>query len=306
MIRIEQLRKTYGDVVALADIDLSIRKGAITGLLGPNGAGKTTLVSILTGILKKDSGRVLINGCDLDRDLPAIKSISSIVPQTLALYPSLTIKENLEFFGAMYGCRGSLLRERIAFAVEVTSLGPFLSKRAGKASGGIQRRLNLAIGLLNDPEILYLDEPTVGVDAQSRAYILEMIQRINRDRGTTIIYTSHYISEIEQIAEEVVIIDHGTILLCDRMENVIGEGSGLALHVSAPPETLEGFPAIRGLTRKGNSFHLEKDDLFYDNIIEIMKSFRDRGIEIEKMQINMSLLEDVYLDLTQRELRDEE
>jgi len=306
MIRIEQLRKTYDDVVALAGIDLSIRKGAITGLLGPNGAGKTTLVSILTGILKKDSGRVLINGFDLDRDLPAIKSISSIVPQSLALYPSLTIHENLEFFGAMYGYRGALLRERISFAVDVTSLGPFLTKRAGKASGGIQRRLNLAIGLLNDPEILYLDEPTVGVDAQSRAYILEMIQRINRDRGTTIIYTSHYISEIEQIAEEVVIIDHGAILLCDRMENVIGGGSGLALQVSAPPAALEDFPTIHGLTRKGNCFHLVRDDLFYDNVIAIMKSFRDRGIDIERMQINMSLLEDVYLDLTRRELRDEE
>jgi ABC-2 type transport system ATP-binding protein len=168
MIQIQNLHKSYDDVIALNGIDLNIRDGAITGLLGPNGAGKTTLVLILTGIIKKNSGRVIINGMDLDKNLNEIQSIISIVPQTLALYPLLTAHENLEYFGALYGLQGRKLKERIDFSIEVASLQSFVKKRAGRFSGGMQRRLNLAIGMLNDPKILILDEPTVGVDAQSR------------------------------------------------------------------------------------------------------------------------------------------
>lgn len=307
MIRIQHLTKKYDDVVALNDLDLSIREGAITGLLGPNGAGKTTLVSILTGIVKKTSGQVGIDGMDLDRDPDDIKAITGIVPQSLAFYPLLTAHENLEYFGALYGLRGKRLKERMEFAVEVASLQSFLHKRAGKYSGGMQRRLNLAIGLLNDPKILYLDEPTVGVDAQSRQYILEMIQKINSDRKTTIIYTSHYISEIEQISDDVVIIDEGNIILNDSKANVLGSTGALTIHIdAASAPVMEALRALKGVVFEAGSIYIEKDDLLYANIIQVLSILRENRIDMLNIRYNTSRLEELYLHLTSKELRDAE
>lgn len=307
MITIQRLHKTYNDVIALRNIDLTIRDGAITGLLGPNGAGKTTLVSILTGILKKSGGMVQINGFDLDRDLDKIKSITSFVPQTLALYPLLTSYENLEYFGAIYGLRGNKLKERMNFAIEVASLHSFLHKRAGKCSGGMQRRLNLAIGLLNDPQILYLDEPTVGVDAQSRQYILEMIQKINADRKTTIIYTSHYINEIEQISDDIVIIDEGNIILHDAKEKIISSSDELAIKTdSLDAVTAAMIKELQGASCESGTIYISKDRLLYPNLIQTLSLLREKNIGIVNMQYNTNRLEEVYLHLTSKQLRDNE
>lgn len=307
MIHIQHLHKSYDDVIALRAIDLVIKKGAITGLLGPNGAGKTTLVSILTGIVKKTSGRVVIDGMDLDRDQDAIKSITGMVPQTLALYPLLTPHENLEYFGALYGLKGKALKERMAFSVEVASLRSFLHKRAGKCSGGMQRRLNLAIGLLNDPKVLYLDEPTVGVDAQSRQYILDMIRKINVERETTIIYTSHYISEIEQISDDVVIIDEGSIILNDTKQNVLTSSDSVTIRVEpggAPlPESIRG---LRGIACDGDEIYIARDERLYSNIIAVISALRDAGTGMADMRYNTNRLEELYLHLTSTKLRDDE
>ncbi|TFH41813.1 MAG: ABC transporter ATP-binding protein [Chrysiogenales bacterium] len=307
MIQIEKLYKSYNDVTALDGIDLTLREGVITGLLGPNGAGKTTLVSILTGILKKSSGRVTVHGFDLDRNPDEIKSITGIVPQSLALYPLLTAHENLEYFGLLYGLKGKKLKERIAFAVMVASLESFLNRRAGKFSGGMQRRLNLAIGLLNDPEILYLDEPTVGVDAQSRQYMLDMIRKINIEQDTTIIYTSHYINEIEQISDDIVILDEGRIILNDMKERILSSGDALAIHVdSTAGDFMEGMKGIGGITCEPGSIYIEKDDRFSSNMIRAMSVLRDHNIGIRDMRYGTNRLEELYLHLTSTHLRDDE
>ena len=227
MINIHHLYKYYDGVPVLNDVSLSFRRGRITGLLGPNGAGKTTLVSILAGIVKKDAGEVSADGLDLDRQLRAVKSRNGIVPQTLAYYPTLTARENLMYFGALYGFSGRRLRARVEYCARAGALDDFLDKRADKYSGGMKRRLNLAIGLLNDPAILYLDEPTVGVDPQTRSYMLETIRAIKRERGTTIVYTSHYMDEIEQISDDIAIIDEGRIILSGSRKELLSGGRKL-------------------------------------------------------------------------------
>ena len=305
MILIERLYKTYRDVTALDGIDLSIRKGVITGLLGPNGAGKTTLVSILTGVLKKDGGRVTVRGHDLDRNPDSIKSITGMVPQTLALYPLLTARENLEYFGVLYGLGGNALRERIDFSVNVASLQAFLDRRAGTFSGGMQRRLNLAIGLLNDPEVLYLDEPTVGVDAQSRQYILDMIRTINIEGGTTIVYTSHYLDEIERISDDIVIIDEGRIILSDRKERILAAGDAMAIRVDPPHDAaMEALAGIEGVTCEAGFIFVEKNDRLVPTLIGVLAALRDAGIGIASIRYRTNRLEELYLSLTSTRLRD--
>ncbi len=307
MIQIRKLFKSYDDITALDRIDLDIREGSVTGLLGPNGAGKTTLVSILTGILKKEGGRVLVQGLDLDKNPDEIKSITGIVPQTLALYPLLTAYENLEYFGTLYGLRGKRLKERIDFSIEAASLHSFIGKRAGKYSGGMQRRLNLAIGLLNEPKILYLDEPTVGVDAHSRHYMLDTIRRINAEQHTTIVYTSHYISEIEQISDDIVIIDRGKIILSDRKQNILSSRDALMVHAGPTgPAAAEALNNLPGVTCEAGVIFIEKDDLLYSNIILVTSILRDNGAGILNMQFNTNRLEELYLRLTSKELRDAE
>ncbi len=307
MIQVEKLYKRYNDVTALDGIDLNLREGVITGLLGPNGAGKTTLVSILTCVLEKSGGRVTVRGFDLDRNPDDIKSITGIVPQSLAFYPLLTARENLEYFGLLYGLTGKKLNERISFAAMVASLEPFLHRRAGKFSGGMQRRLNLAIGLLNDPEILYLDEPTVGVDAQSRQYMLDMIRKINTERGTTILYTSHYINEIEQISDDIVILDGGRIILNDAKERILSSGDALAIRVdSTASGFMDDIKGLGGVTCEAGSIYIEKDDRFSSNMIRAMSVLRDHNIGIRDMRYGTSRLEELYLHLTSTRLRDGE
>ncbi len=307
MIKIERLHKAYDDVTALDGIDLCISEGSITGLLGPNGAGKTTLVSILTGIIKKNSGKVTIQGFDLDNDLGGIQSITGMVPQTLAIYPLLTSYENLEYFGALYGLRGSKLRERIDFSIEVASLKPFLHRRAGKCSGGMQRRLNLAIGMLNDPKILYLDEPTVGVDAQSRQYMLDMIRSINIERHTTIIYTSHYITEIEQISDEIVMIDNGKIILSGKKEEILSASDTLAIHAKVPDVAiLEQIKNVPGVTIVADTVYIDRNEQLSNNIIQAITLLRDNNINITNIQFSGNRLEELYLHLTSASLRDDQ
>ncbi len=307
MIQIKQLCKSYEGLSVLNSIDLNIQDGAITGLLGPNGAGKTTLVSILTGILKKDSGSVNINNHDLDGNLDEIKSISAIVPQTLALYPTLTVYENLEYFGTIYGLTGKKLKERIEFSIEVASLQGFLKRRSAKCSGGMQRRLNLAIGLLNNPKILYLDEPTVGVDAQSRQYMLDMIKKINKEQKTTIIYSSHYIDEIEQISEDIIIIDNGTIILKEKLSAILSSNDNVAIHVDPMDAAIaEQLGCIPGLVIGEDTITIDRNDSFYPGIIQALTMLRDKGKMVRNIQCNTDKLEQLYMQLTNKRLRDYE
>ena len=306
MIKINHLYKSYGQQVVLDDINLSIQKGVITGLLGPNGAGKTTLVSILIGIIPRDKGEIFIDGLDLDKHLPEIQTICSIVPQNLAIYPMLSAHENLEYFGGLQGLKGQKLKSRIDYCTEVASLQSFLTKRVHKFSGGMKRRLNLAIGLLNTPRMLYLDEPTVGVDTQSRNYILEMIKDINREEGTTIIYTSHYMEEIEQVSDMIAIIDEGHLILNGSKKEILKQDFKVSIRVCALNDALlDRFKRIKAARVQDDCILLTKDENFHDNLIEILSVLKSHAIEVIDFDSRDKNLETLFLKLTRKSLRDE-
>lgn len=208
MIKVTNVVKQYGDLKALDALSLEIKKGTIFGLLGVNGAGKSTLLSILNGLTPIDSGAIEVFGLDLKKNIKKIKKISSIIPQNFAFYEQLTVKENLEFFKNVQN--GTF--ESFEKAIHVNALGDILTQKASTLSGGQKRRLNIAIGLLNNPKIIYFDEPTVGIDPKSRNEILESIKSYKKF-GITVVYTSHYMNEVEMICDEVAIISHGKLVI---------------------------------------------------------------------------------------------
>lgn len=222
IIEIRKLTKKYkgSDEPAIDSISFDIEENEIFGLLGPNGAGKTTTISILCGLFKPDSGDVKIGGLNLHTDLEKILHIIGVVPQEIALYPTLTARENLTFFGNMYGLRGKELHDRIEENLVTFGLEKFGNKKISTYSGGMKRRVNLIAGLLHRPRILFLDEPTVGIDVQSRNVILCFLQELKRT-GTTIIYTSHYMEEAENLCSRVAIMDRGHIIATGKPTDLV-------------------------------------------------------------------------------------
>jgi len=227
MIKIEQLSKKYKDAenYSVSNLDLFIEEKEIFGLLGPNGAGKTTLISLLCSLIKPTSGRFTINGLSYKNDSKTLKQFIGIVPQEYALYPTLTAFENLKYFGSMYGLKGEILTSKINEALEVLGLLEFSHKKIDSFSGGMKRRINLIASILHEPKILFLDEPTVGVDVQSKNVIIKYLQNIN-SRGTTIIYTSHHLNEAEHFCTRVAIIDHGKIISKGKPKELIAGEKG--------------------------------------------------------------------------------
>jgi ABC-2 type transport system ATP-binding protein len=221
LIEITRVCKRYpgSERAALDELSLRVPPGTIYGLLGTNGAGKTTLLSILTGVRRKDSGEVRIDGLDPVSDLSAIRRRIGYVPQDLAFYPALTVQENLEIFAVLAGSRAQEVRE----AIDAAQLADHAGKRAQALSGGLQRRLNLAIGLLGLPKLLLLDEPTAGVDPQSRHFLLETVRRL-RARGLTIVYTSHLMEEVQRLCDRVAIIDHGKLVIEGTIAELLAQG----------------------------------------------------------------------------------
>ncbi len=224
MISISQLEFSYSPSASpvLKGIDLDIPENALLGLLGPNGAGKTTLLSILAGLVPCPQGCVFINGQDLATTAGRVAAGLSLVPQEYAFYQPLTVRENLVFFAGVQGVPARDIEERVQRAAAQTGLEGRLGSRAGKLSGGLKRRLNLAIGLLSQPRLLLLDEPTVGIDPHSRHFILETIRQLSR-QGTTVIYTSHYMEEVEELCDRVAIMDHGRILRQGTLTELMAE-----------------------------------------------------------------------------------
>jgi len=213
IIEVSDLKKQYheGDAPAVNGISFSIRENEIFGLLGPNGAGKTTTISMMCGLVKATSGNIRMMGQDLQTSFRDLKMHLGIVPQDIALYPSLTGRENLEFYGAMYGVEKGILRQRIAQWLEKMEMGSSADRRVESYSGGMKRRINLIAGILHEPKVLFLDEPTVGVDVQSRSTIIAHLRELNA-QGMTVIYTSHHLEEAEKFCTEVAIIDQGALL----------------------------------------------------------------------------------------------
>lgn len=214
MIEINQLSKKYktAENYAVQNLDLKVEDGEIYGLLGPNGAGKTTLISMLTSLLKPTSGSFTINGLNFKENKNQLKQLIGIVPQEYALYPTLTAYENLYYFGSMYGIKGDILKKSIEEHLEILGLSEFANKKIATFSGGMKRRVNLIAGILHQPKVLFLDEPTVGVDVQSKNVIIDHLKFLNQN-GTTIVYTSHHLNEAEFFCTHVAIIDHGKIIV---------------------------------------------------------------------------------------------
>ena len=227
IIKIQSLSKTFkgADKPAVDGVSLSINKNEIFGLLGPNGAGKTTTISILCGIFPPSHGVVTIDGKNLQNNIESIKQIIGVVPQDIALYPMLSARENLNFYGAMYGLSGKTLKDKIDLWLNNLGLIESADKRLSTYSGGMKRRVNLIAGILHNPKILFLDEPTVGVDVQSRNVIIEHLKEINK-AGTTIIYTSHHMEEAEHFCSRVAIIDYGKIIVEGSPKDLISANTG--------------------------------------------------------------------------------
>jgi ABC-2 type transport system ATP-binding protein len=225
MLDVTHLRKSFGDLVAVEDVSLAVKPGQMVGLLGPNGAGKTTTVSMIAGLVLPDRGEVWVNGIRLAGDTNPVKRKIGFVPQDLALYDELCPTDNLRFFGALYGMSGATLAAAIKDVLELVGLSDRARDAVKHFSGGMKRRLNLAAGLLHDPDVLLLDEPTVGVDPQSRNAIFDNLELL-KSRGKALLYTTHYMEEVERMADRVVVMDHGRVIANDTLA---------ALYESTPP-----------------------------------------------------------------------
>lgn len=286
MIKVTNLTKSYGKKVALDNLSLEIKKGSIFGLLGINGAGKSTLLSILNGLITQDSGEIEIFGLNSKRALKEIKSFSSIIPQHLAFYEELSVKENLDFFSKIQNAT----KEHYDKAIEINSLTTILNQKASTLSGGQKRRLNIAIGLLNNPKIIYFDEPTVGIDPKSRNEILDSIKSY-KELGITVVYTSHYMNEIEKICDEVAIISRGKVIEQDTLENLISnkKSEDVLIEVLQSPE----------LKSLGVEFLYETTIRVKESaLVETLALCKERAISIKQINYGSTNLEKHFLEIT--------
>jgi ABC-2 type transport system ATP-binding protein len=283
---------------ALSDIELQIPEGCSFGLLGPNGAGKTTLLSVLMGLITPQTGDITIGGHSTKHQAEHIRAISALVPQDLAFYARLTGYENLQFFARIYGIADSQWQQRLDYCTRVCQLQDMLARRVAEYSGGMKRRLNLAIGLLNSPKILYLDEPTVGIDALSRQVIIAAIQTL-RTQGTTIIYTSHYMEEVEAICDELAIINHGRLVARGRTQQLRQQGSEKILSLTFA--TIPSADLLQAIQRwNPHPVHERKFELTLadaNDMTRVLDTCTQHHIIIEQLQYGVNRLEQTYLSL---------
>lgn len=285
------------DAPALDNLTLDIPGGATFGLLGPNGAGKSTLLGILTCILPPQGGEVTIDGCRLPAEADAVKARSGLVPQEYAFYPTLTARENLKFFAGLYRLTPAQWRERLAQCVEVCRLQDVIDQRTEFCSGGLKRRINLAIGLLAAPKILYLDEPTVGIDAVSRGYILDAIKHL-KGNGSTIVYTSHYMEEVEALCDEVAVIDRGKLIAHGKVAELLSATGSQVLHVTLSDPASD---AVRTAASKWNAEFPDAQRLLLTaplgELGAVLRELEAHGARVAQLQYGVSRLHDVYLKL---------
>jgi linearmycin/streptolysin S transport system ATP-binding protein len=303
VLELRGLGKDYGERTAVTAVDLVVKKGEILGLLGPNGAGKTTTISMASGVVTPSRGTVVIGGIELARDPDRAKAKLGLVPQDLALYEELSATQNLRYFGALYGLRGPGAAERIAWALEVVGLGDRARDVVKTYSGGMKRRLNIAAGLVHKPELLVLDEPTVGVDPQSRNHIFETVRAL-RESGMTVIYTSHYMEEVEALCDRVAIMDNGAIVALGTLAELIAQHAGrgveleLAGDVEAAARAAEAHATVE---RTGNVLHCHPQA----GLAALIAAIEATGATIARIESRQASLEAAFLALTGRALRDE-
>jgi len=304
-IELRQLSKAYkgARLPALDGIDLKVRRGGFFGILGPNGAGKTTLMSILGGLLKPSSGEVYVDGQEMSGHRSTIKRILGMVPQEPAIYPTLTARENLEYFGRMQGLSGSYLQARVSACLELAEITDQADQRVERFSGGYKRRLNLVIGLIHEPQILVLDEPTVAIDPHSRALIHQRLRELH-SAGISILISTHYMEEAEQLCQEIAILHHGRILVQGSVNDLLALQRNDTIQIqleSDPPEELAG--KLQQVAQLQNAFvtgrcimaTAERPD---DAIIHNLQTIHDQGMTVRSMGFGTTSLEQVFLALT--------
>lgn len=304
-IEAKGLYKTYqGQRKAAVDgIDLIVKQGSFFGLLGPNGAGKTTTLAMLTGLLEPDDGILRIAGFDVRTELDEVKRRIGLVPQEISLYPSLTARENLAYFGVMQGLIGERLSSRIDKCLEFARLSELAGKRVETFSGGLKRRLSLAIGLIHEPQILFLDEPTVGIDLSSRLFIYANLKAMNSN-GITIVYTSHYMEEVEALCDETAIMDSGRVIAHGPMSVLLSRhGSGVIKIRSAPAPSedlrcaIESLPDVQSAAITGNAVTIKTTNP--ENAIEgVICLLREKNVQLLSISHGAANLEGLFLSLT--------
>jgi len=316
LVEVKNLSKTYGDpsagsgrgVVAVDGVSFDIQQGEIFGLLGPNGAGKTTTINVLCTYTEPTAGEAVVAGHNVAAEPEAVKRAVGVVPQDIALYPDLNAAENLRFFGRMYDVPKARLEQGIAELLELVGLTEHARKRVEHYSGGMRRRLNLAVGLLGEPRFLMLDEPTVGVDPQSRNAIFENIQALNR-QGLTVLYTTHYMEEAELLCHRVAIMDEGRVIALDTPQNLINTlGTGL-IHIGVKEvgegmlARLRALPQVKTVTYRDNTLAFETVDA-QRALLEIIGLFNEADAPMTSLEILEPNLESVFIQLTGKQLRD--
>ncbi|MER0279861.1 ABC transporter ATP-binding protein [Clostridioides difficile] len=309
IVKVNNITKRFNDKLALDNISFSVKEGEIFGLIGPNGAGKSTLINIITNLMLPNSGDIQINGLDLSKDYIKAKSIIGLVPQELALIETLTPFDNLEYFGAYYGLKGKLLQERITEALEVTGLTDVKKKKVKKLSGGMQRRLNIGIALLNHPKILILDEPTVGVDPQSRNHIFNFIKNISEKQKTTVIYTSHYMEEVEHLCSKIFIMDEGKEIAFgdnDYLKSLVSTNTKLIMEIKNINAQLifdlKNTKGVISILENNSLLELDIDKKL--QLTDVLSVVDKNNSKITRISYEEPSLEDVFLNLTGKNLRD--
>jgi ABC-2 type transport system ATP-binding protein len=309
MIQIEQLKKSYGSLVAVDGISFEVRVGEVFGLLGPNGAGKTTTINMICGVLRPDNGRVLIDDKDIWLEPKAVKRNLGVVPQEIAVYEDLTARDNLNFWASLHRLSGRERRERVNGALTRVGLSDRAGDKVKSFSGGMKRRLNLCMGLIHGPKFLLLDEPTVGIDPQARLTILEIIREVAA-AGTTVLYTTHYMDEAEELCDRIAIIDHGKILTSgslDELARIAGEGEVIRVSGSfdedGKRELLESVPGVRVLSVEESSAVLAVEPEG-PGVAAILPRLLEETLGIEDLSIQRPSLQSVFIRLTGRDLRD--
>ena len=305
---VQDVVKRYGSTLALDHVDFGIEQGEVLGLLGPNGAGKTTAIRALTGLIGIDSGSIELFGVPQRPGVMELKRRIGLVTQELTIFEDMSARENLAFFGGLYGLRGTELKDRIAETLELVGLTENADKRAKKYSGGMKRRLNVACALTHRPELLIMDEPTVGIDPQSRNHILEQVKAL-RSRGTTIVYTSHYMEEVQAIASRVLIMDQGHIIARGTVEELVERiqyEERVTLEVGSPTQqTVEELARVAGVKqvlRQGDAL-VVVSEAGSGNLDRIISCAQAAG-GVRSIRADKPSLEDVFLTLTGKSLRD--
>ena len=309
ILECSNLRKAFGNLVAVDGVGFEIADGETYGLLGPNGAGKTTAISMICGLLERDGGEILIDSVSLTPNSVDVKAKIGYVPQDLAIYPDLTARENLRFFGRLYGMKGKGLRSRIDEVLEIIGLSDRADDQAKEYSGGMKRRLNIGIGLLHKPQLLVLDEPTVGVDPQSRNAILENVEQLS-DEGVGILYTTHYMEEAERLCDRVGIIDLGELKAegtRQELVGLVGEHDRVELSaigdLDAGARAAADISAVREATVRDGGIDLIVDQA--RNVLpDVLAKTTEAGASIRSVEVKEPDLEAVFLHLTGKALRD--